>query len=245
MRAITSVCLAAVAAGLLWLPRSAAAQSPPDANALQQQIDQLKKEFGERIAALEAKLAEAQAAPQTPAPVPAVPGGPDTATQAAPLANAKVFNPDISVIGNFLGVAGKNDHSDQPPFGLSEVGSVVPGRRRSVRARGFLPRRRSRGRRKSKKASSPSTRCRPACCSRPARCARSSARSTRCTRTRCRGPIGRWSRRTWSAARKAFRLPGVSLSRLIHELGVVPRGHRRGLLRRSSDVFESRRASRS
>ena len=61
MRAIPSVCLAAVAAGLLLLPRHAAAQSQPDANALQQQIDQLKKEFGERIAALEAKLAEAQA----------------------------------------------------------------------------------------------------------------------------------------------------------------------------------------
>ena len=71
MRAIPSVCLAAVAAGLLLLPRSAAAQSQPDANALQQQIDQLKKEFGERIAALEAKLAEAQAAAPTPAPPPA------------------------------------------------------------------------------------------------------------------------------------------------------------------------------
>ncbi len=121
MRAIPSVCLAAVAAGLLLLPRLAIAQSQPDANRLQQQIDQLKKEFGERIAALEAKLAEAQASAAPPAPTPAVPAGPDTATSAAPLANAKVFNPDISVIGNFLGIAGKNDHSDQPPFGLSEV----------------------------------------------------------------------------------------------------------------------------
>jgi hypothetical protein len=121
MRAITSVCLAAVAAGLLLLPRTAAAQSQPDANALQQQIDQLKKEFGERIAALEAKLAEAQAAAQSPAPVPAVPARPDTATSGVPVANAKVFNPDMSVIANFVGVAGKNDHSDQPPFGLSEV----------------------------------------------------------------------------------------------------------------------------
>lgn len=121
MRAIPSVCLAAVAAGLLLLPRSAAAQPQPDANALQQQIDQLKKEFGERIAALEVKLAEAQAAAQTPAPVPAVPTQPDTATSAAPLANAKVFNPDMSVIANFVGVAGKNDRSDEPPLALSEV----------------------------------------------------------------------------------------------------------------------------
>lgn len=121
MRAFPSVCLAAVVAGLLLLPRHAAAQSQPDANALQQQIDQLKKEFGERIAALEAKLAAAQAAAPAPAPVPPVPAVPDAAAPAAPLANAKVFNPDISVIGNFVGVAGKNDHSDQPPFGLSEV----------------------------------------------------------------------------------------------------------------------------
>ena len=121
MRAIPFLCLAAVTAGLLLLPRDAAAQSQPDASALQQQIDQLKKEFGERIAALEAKLAEAQAAAPTPAPVPAVAVGPATAAPAAPLASAKVFNPDMSVIGNFLGVAGKNDHSDEPSFGLSEV----------------------------------------------------------------------------------------------------------------------------
>ena len=121
MRAIPSVCLAAVAAGLLLLPRHVAAQSQPDASALQQQIDQLKKEFGERIAALEAKLAEAQAPAPTPPPTPAVPVGPDAATSAAPLANAKVFNPDMSVIANFLGVAGKNDHTDQAPFDLSEV----------------------------------------------------------------------------------------------------------------------------
>jgi hypothetical protein len=40
---------------------------------------------------------------------------------AVPLGNAKVFNPDMSVIGNFVGVAGKNDNGDQPSFGLSEV----------------------------------------------------------------------------------------------------------------------------
>lgn len=117
MREVTSVCLAAAAAGLLLLPGSATAQTQPDTAALQQQIDQLKREFGERIAALEAKLAEAQAA----APVPAVPAPPAVATAAAPVANAKVFNPDMSVVGNFIGVAGKNDHSDQPPLGLSEV----------------------------------------------------------------------------------------------------------------------------
>jgi hypothetical protein len=104
--------MAIVLAGMLsLLPRTAAAQGQPDAKALQEQIDQLKKEFGDRIAALEAKLAEAQAA-QAAVPAPAV---------AAAAANAKAFNPDISVIGNFVGVAGNNDHSDQPTFDLSEI----------------------------------------------------------------------------------------------------------------------------
>jgi len=41
------------------------------------------------------------------------------AAQAA--ASSKVFNPDISVIGNFVGTAGKNDLNDEPPLQLSEV----------------------------------------------------------------------------------------------------------------------------
>lgn len=119
MRVPGSAYFAIVVAGLLLLPHPAAAQSQPDAKALQEQIDQLKKEFGERIAALEAKLAEAQAAP---APTPPPPAAVDTApAQAAAVANAKVFNPDMSVIGNFVAVAGKNPNSDQPTFDLSEV----------------------------------------------------------------------------------------------------------------------------
>jgi len=118
MRRVSSACLAAVAAALLLLPRSAAAQSQPDANALQQQIDQLKKEFGERIAALEAKLAEAQAAPQAAAPAPA----PEPVAPAQPSAasGAKFFNPDTAVIGNFLGAAGHNEVSPSPAFEMRE-----------------------------------------------------------------------------------------------------------------------------
>ena len=116
MRAVTSVCLAAVAAGLLLLPRSAAAQSQPDAQTLQQQIDQLKKDFGERIAALEAKLAEAQAAPQTPAPPPE----PVAPAQASASSGAKYFNPDMAVIGNFLGAAGHNDVNPSPALEMRE-----------------------------------------------------------------------------------------------------------------------------
>lgn len=120
MRVPGSAYLAIAFAGLLLLPRSAAAQTQPDAKALQEQIDQLKKEFGERIAALEAKLAEAQTPPPPAAvPTPSIDTG--AQGQSAAVANAKVFNPDMSVIGNFVGVAGSNSHSDQPTLGLPEV----------------------------------------------------------------------------------------------------------------------------
>jgi len=111
MRAIPSVCLAAMAAGLLLLPGSAAAQSQPDANALQQQIDQLKKEFGERIAALEAKLAEAQTPAPAPEPAP---------VQTSAASGAKYFNPDTAVIGNFLGTAGHNEINPSPALEMPE-----------------------------------------------------------------------------------------------------------------------------
>jgi hypothetical protein len=114
MRVIPSVCLAAITAGLLLVPQRATAQTPPDARALQQQIDQLKKEFGERIAALEAKLAEAQAAPQTPAPVA------DAAVPAAPPVTSRYFNPDMAMIGNFLGAAGHNEVNPSPALEMPE-----------------------------------------------------------------------------------------------------------------------------
>jgi len=63
-------------------------------------------------AAVVASLAVPAAAfaqdPQTPPPAPAG-------------LSSKVFNPDISVIGNFIGIAGKNPMSDEPALSLSEV----------------------------------------------------------------------------------------------------------------------------
>ena len=104
------------------------------AQALRQDIDQLRREFdalkqqyGDRLTALEAKLAatEGAAAPAAPPPPgqPAtapVPAGAESGTAApvygASIGNAKVFNPDMAVIGDFLGAAGTN--KVQPdPFG--------------------------------------------------------------------------------------------------------------------------------
>ncbi len=66
-------------------------------------------------AAISAGAAPAPPAPQDPAPPPVQ----DPA--AAQAGSSKVFNPDISVIGNFVGVAGKNEMSTQPPLQMSEV----------------------------------------------------------------------------------------------------------------------------
>ena len=61
---------------------------------------------------------------QDPPPPPPPPGGqqPAAPTQPQPAAgSSKAFNPDISVIGNFIAAAGKNEVSPSPPFQLSEV----------------------------------------------------------------------------------------------------------------------------
>jgi hypothetical protein len=141
-----------VAAGLFLGPPEADAQDTPQA--LRQDIDQLRKDFdalkqqyGDRLAALEAKLAAAEGTPTAappPAPgqpsgvaVPSAPGQPATAqvpagaegaggpTGALPVygsasAGSKIFNPDIAVIGDFLGAAGRNVVDPQPSLEMHE-----------------------------------------------------------------------------------------------------------------------------
>jgi hypothetical protein len=135
----------ALAAGTLILaPTLASAQDSPQA--LRQEIDQLRKDFdalkqqyGDRLSALESKLATAEGAPAAAAPA---------ATQAAPVAqpsaqvppgaegaggpagalpvygggaaSSKVFNPDIAVIGDFLGAAGRNPVNPSPAMEMHE-----------------------------------------------------------------------------------------------------------------------------
>jgi hypothetical protein len=83
---------------------------------LKQELAAMREQYDARLAALEAQLAAlataAAAAPPEPAPAPVL---------ASPAAGGKVFNPDIAVIGNFLGAAGSNPGSDQPTLGLDEV----------------------------------------------------------------------------------------------------------------------------
>ena len=142
---LTCVCI--VAGALLVAPSSVSAQTP-DAQALRQEIEQLRKEFetiqkqyGDRLTALEAKLNATEPAPQPAAAAPqtpAQPGGqPQTTAQVPPgaegaggptgalpvyggAASSKVFNPDIAVIGDFLGASGRNTVNPQPALAMHE-----------------------------------------------------------------------------------------------------------------------------
>jgi len=155
------LCASVLAVGVF---AASAAQAQENAQSLQAQIDQLRRDFetlkqqyDQRLTALETKLAAAPAQPEqtnaavaTPTPNnPAPPATPEPAAGAAAAApsqasaqvptgaeggggpsgqlpvygaataGSKVFNPDIAVIGDFLGAAGHN--SVQPdPFGLSD-----------------------------------------------------------------------------------------------------------------------------
>jgi hypothetical protein len=86
---------------------------------LKQELDALRAQYDARLTALEQKLTALSAAPvaAVPAPPPAAP----VMSSTPPAGSSKVFNPDIAVIGNFVGVAGKNPNSDQPTLNLSEV----------------------------------------------------------------------------------------------------------------------------
>ena len=107
-----------VAAVLLAAPPAAHAQAQTaDAQALRKEIEQLRqelqavqKQYGDRLTALESKLGAAEGT--APAAAAAQPG--------APSAPSKIFNPDMAVIGNFLGAAGRNRINPSPALQMRE-----------------------------------------------------------------------------------------------------------------------------
>jgi hypothetical protein len=120
------------------------AQPPASADpqSLREELDRLRREFeairdayGQRLSALEARLT---AAPDPGAQPPGVqpPSTPPTSAPAAPAAGtpegplavytpqsptSKIFNPDIAVIGNFLGAIGNNEINPAPLFDMNEA----------------------------------------------------------------------------------------------------------------------------
>jgi hypothetical protein len=105
------------------------------------EFERVRDDYAERLTALEAKLGALQppaptsGQPVTPPPV-AAPGAPTAEvppgaagaggpTGALPVygaaaAASKIFNPDIAVIGDFLGAAGTNEVNPSSPFAMHE-----------------------------------------------------------------------------------------------------------------------------
>jgi hypothetical protein len=116
-----------------------AAPTPDELQTLRGEVQSLRLDYERRLADLEARIGALTAPPSVPVPVPvpetappasvpetvppapvpeaaaAPPLPPALAAGAAAPSGAKVFNPDIAVIGNFLGAAGSNDSPDAPP----------------------------------------------------------------------------------------------------------------------------------
>ena len=116
----------------------AQAPAPSDAGArqtdvarLQRELENLRQQYAEQLAELEVRLAALEArqapAPETPvtAQVPAGTAGAGGPVGVLPLygnqaATSKVFNPDVAVIGNFLGASGTNAIDPQPALEMHE-----------------------------------------------------------------------------------------------------------------------------
>ncbi|RPI39216.1 MAG: hypothetical protein EHM59_22360, partial [Betaproteobacteria bacterium] len=96
---------------------TAFAQTPADAE-LHARVQTLEEQVKQLKAELDALRGQIAAAPQ---PVADAGAATTAAANAAPAGSSKIFNPDISVIGNFIGVAGRNPASEQPPLSLTEV----------------------------------------------------------------------------------------------------------------------------
>ena len=141
MRPLRLICISLGVIGFFGgpgvTPASAqtAAQVQQQIEQLRRDFDALKQQYGDRLTALEASLATIQggqgAAPATPPPAAStaqVPPGAEGAggpTGALPVyGNAagasKVFNPDMAVIGDFLGATGRNAVHPDPALELHE-----------------------------------------------------------------------------------------------------------------------------
>jgi hypothetical protein len=84
---------------------------------LRAELEALRQEYAARVAALEERLAALEIAAEAAA----VPAAPVQAASAAPApVSSKVFNPDISVIGSFVGTGGGGP-SEEPSLELREA----------------------------------------------------------------------------------------------------------------------------
>ena len=134
MRSSGLVLVCLVTAAVVLLPTAAGAQGAPapqdsreQIDTLRAEMDKLQKDYADRMAALEARLAALEAAvtATAPAPAPAEPQAPAPApapvVAGVPPSGSKVFNPDMAVIGDFLGAMGRNTINPSPALEMHEA----------------------------------------------------------------------------------------------------------------------------
>jgi hypothetical protein len=103
-------------------PRARAQDPPPpdEMARLREELLQLRQ----AVAALEARLDTLQAAPSTPAPAPGPAAPEPTPLPPSPAlapGASKMFNPDIAVIGDFLGAVGRSPGGGEPSLEMHEA----------------------------------------------------------------------------------------------------------------------------
>ena len=116
---------------LLLVSSSPSFAQTSEAEKLKAELESLRLEFANRIAAIEARLKAVERASPTPAapaeappeapPVAPEPLPPAPAAAAPPAAGSKVFNPDIAAIGDFIGAAGKSPGGGEPSLSMHEA----------------------------------------------------------------------------------------------------------------------------
>jgi len=145
MRATGNLCIPIVLCAIAGAPsvswaQQTTSQNAAAAQALQQEIRQLRADFEQRMTALEARLSALTGATGAPAPaagtlpvqtaptVEVPPGAQGAGGPSGTLpvyggasAGSKIFNPDIAAIGNFLGATGRNDVNPRPALELPET----------------------------------------------------------------------------------------------------------------------------
>ena len=135
---VACLMLILLASGSVAQPQAEDAQAiRAELNRLRQEFDATRQQYGDKLSTLEARLAELEGGtspgvtpetPQTPTPAtePAAPVPPGAAGGDAPKGTlpvygnasvlSKIFNPDLAVMGNFLGAAGRNPAEPHRPW---------------------------------------------------------------------------------------------------------------------------------
>jgi len=103
--------------------QSAGSQST-DLSAIRAQVDALRADYDKKIQDLQKQLDDIQARQSAPSRAAAAPEAvaqtSSTSVTGGSVSNGKVFNPDISVIGDFLGAAGSNQVNPSPAMEMHE-----------------------------------------------------------------------------------------------------------------------------